>query len=59
MLLCFSAKRNLRMLIQMPKDPQATITCLIGLRFLAMVWVLVGHSVIYVLSSVGRSMFSY
>lgn len=35
-------------LIQMPKDPQTTITCMFGLRFLSMVWTLVGHSFIFV-----------
>lgn len=40
--------KNIRKLIQMPKDPQSTITCMFGLRFLSMVWTLVGHSFIFV-----------
>lgn len=47
-LLAFSLKRNVMKLIQMPKDPQSTITCMFGLRFLSMVWTLVGHSFIFV-----------
>uniref|UniRef100_A0A915PPK9 Acyltransferase 3 domain-containing protein n=1 Tax=Setaria digitata TaxID=48799 RepID=A0A915PPK9_9BILA len=47
-LLAFSAKRNLLKLIQMPKDPQSTITCLLGIRFLSMVWTVIGHSFIFV-----------
>ncbi|CAD5213208.1 unnamed protein product [Bursaphelenchus okinawaensis] len=47
-LLAFSLKKNLSKLIQMPKDAQSTITCMFGLRFLSMVWTLVGHSFIFV-----------
>ncbi|KAJ1351337.1 hypothetical protein KIN20_007323, partial [Parelaphostrongylus tenuis] len=36
-LLAFSAKKNLRRLVQLPKDPQSCITCMIGMRFLSMV----------------------
>lgn len=32
----------------MPKDTNSTITCMFGLRFLSMVWTLVGHSFIFV-----------
>ena len=32
----------------MPKDPQSTIQCMFGLRFLSMVWTLIGHSFIFV-----------
>ncbi|KAI6213891.1 Acyltransferase 3 domain-containing protein [Aphelenchoides besseyi] len=48
LLLAFSFKRNAPKLIQMPKDPQSTITCMFGLRFLSMVWTLIGHSFIFV-----------
>uniref|UniRef100_A0A914E2C1 Acyltransferase 3 domain-containing protein n=1 Tax=Acrobeloides nanus TaxID=290746 RepID=A0A914E2C1_9BILA len=48
LLLAFSAKKNLRKLVEMPKDPQSTIQCMFGLRFLSMVWTLVGHSFIFV-----------
>ncbi|GMT14351.1 hypothetical protein PFISCL1PPCAC_5648, partial [Pristionchus fissidentatus] len=47
LLLAFSAKKNIGKLFDMPKDPQATLTSIIGLRFLAMVWTLVGHSFIF------------
>uniref|UniRef100_A0A9J2P0Z0 Acyltransferase 3 domain-containing protein n=2 Tax=Ascaris TaxID=6251 RepID=A0A9J2P0Z0_ASCLU len=47
-LLAFSVKKNFGRLIQMPKDPQSTITCMFGMRFLSMVWTLVGHSFIFV-----------
>uniref|UniRef100_A0AC34EZC4 Acyltransferase 3 domain-containing protein n=1 Tax=Panagrolaimus sp. ES5 TaxID=591445 RepID=A0AC34EZC4_9BILA len=48
LLLSFSLKKNIRKLTQMPKDPQSTITCMFGLRFLSLVWTLVGHSFIFV-----------
>ncbi|KAL3097359.1 hypothetical protein niasHS_003807 [Heterodera schachtii] len=48
LLLCFSAARNMKKLVQMPKDLQSTITCMFGLRFLSMVWTLVGHSFIFI-----------
>ncbi|WKX96420.1 hypothetical protein Q1695_012677 [Nippostrongylus brasiliensis] len=47
-LLAFSAKKNLRRMVQLPKDPQSCITCMFGMRFLSMVWTLVGHSFIFV-----------
>ncbi|KJH48246.1 hypothetical protein DICVIV_05658 [Dictyocaulus viviparus] len=47
-LLAFSVKKNLRRLVQLPKDPQSCITCMFGMRFLSMVWTLVGHSFIFV-----------
>uniref|UniRef100_A0AC34RBQ3 Acyltransferase 3 domain-containing protein n=1 Tax=Panagrolaimus sp. JU765 TaxID=591449 RepID=A0AC34RBQ3_9BILA len=46
--LCWSLKKNLAKLVQMPKDLQSTITCMFGLRFLSLVWTLVGHSFIFV-----------
>lgn len=33
LLLAFSARKNLRKLCELPKDPQATLTCMFGLRF--------------------------
>ena len=48
LLLCFSAKRNVQKLVQMPKERLSTITCFFGLRFGAMVWTLVGHSFIFI-----------
>ncbi|TMS34744.1 hypothetical protein L596_002274 [Steinernema carpocapsae] len=48
LLLAFSAKKNLYKLCAFPKDPQATVTCMFGIRFLSMVWTLVGHSFIFV-----------
>ncbi|VDK69671.1 unnamed protein product [Litomosoides sigmodontis] len=47
-LLAFSAKKNLMKLIQMPKDSQSTITCMFGMRFLSMVWTVIGHSFLFV-----------
>ncbi|CAB3404300.1 unnamed protein product [Caenorhabditis bovis] len=47
-LLAFSAKTNIKKLIELPKDPQSCITCLLGLRFGSMVWTLIGHSFIFV-----------
>ncbi|VDK50888.1 unnamed protein product [Anisakis simplex] len=47
-LLAFSVKKNFKRLIQMPKDPQSTITCMFGMRFLSMAWTLLGHSLIFV-----------
>uniref|UniRef100_A0AAF5Q6L7 Acyltransferase n=2 Tax=Wuchereria bancrofti TaxID=6293 RepID=A0AAF5Q6L7_WUCBA len=47
-LLAFSAKKNLLKLIRMPKDSQSTITCMFGMRFLSMVWTVIGHSFIFV-----------
>ncbi|VDM99374.1 unnamed protein product, partial [Thelazia callipaeda] len=47
-LLAFSAKKNVLKLIRMPKDPQSTITCMFGMRFLSMVWTVIGHSFIFV-----------
>ncbi|CAD6196949.1 unnamed protein product [Caenorhabditis auriculariae] len=55
LLLAFSAKTNLRKLIDLPKDPQACITCMFGLRFLSMVWTLIGHSFIFL----SRYFFAY
>uniref|UniRef100_A0A183BMS4 Acyl_transf_3 domain-containing protein n=1 Tax=Globodera pallida TaxID=36090 RepID=A0A183BMS4_GLOPA len=48
LLLSFSAARNMKKMVQMPKDLQSTITCMFGLRFLSMVWTLIGHSFIFV-----------
>uniref|UniRef100_A0A0R3RQ56 NRF domain-containing protein n=1 Tax=Elaeophora elaphi TaxID=1147741 RepID=A0A0R3RQ56_9BILA len=47
-LLAFSAKKNLMKLVRMPKDSQSTITCMFGMRFLSMVWTVIGHSFIFV-----------
>ncbi|CAJ0606680.1 unnamed protein product [Cylicocyclus nassatus] len=47
-LLAFSAAKNLRRLVQLPKDPQSCITCMFGMRFLSLVWTLMGHSLILV-----------
>ncbi|CAG9531844.1 unnamed protein product [Cercopithifilaria johnstoni] len=47
-LLAFSAKKNLMKLIRMPKDSQSTITCMFGMRFLSMVWTVIGHSFLFV-----------
>ncbi|KAK6049890.1 hypothetical protein COOONC_12605 [Cooperia oncophora] len=47
-LLAFSAKKNLRRLVQLPKDPQSCITCMFGMRVLSMIWTLVGHSFIFI-----------
>lgn len=46
-LLAFSLKKNIKKLTKMPKDPQSTVTCFFGMRFLSMVWTLVGHSFIF------------
>ncbi|VDD89281.1 unnamed protein product [Enterobius vermicularis] len=46
--LAFSAKKNFAKLVTMPKDPQSTITCMFGMRFLSMAWTLIGHSFIFV-----------
>ena len=53
-LLSWSLKKNLAKIIQMPKDPQSTITCMFGLRFLSLVWTLVGHSFIFVQAYLGN-----
>ncbi|VDL76363.1 unnamed protein product [Nippostrongylus brasiliensis] len=37
-LLAFSAKKNLRRMVQLPKDPQSCITCMFGMRFLSMAY---------------------
>uniref|UniRef100_A0A0N5AHJ5 Acyl_transf_3 domain-containing protein n=1 Tax=Syphacia muris TaxID=451379 RepID=A0A0N5AHJ5_9BILA len=47
-LLAFSAKKNFKKLVTMPKDAQSTITCMFGMRFLSMCWTLIGHSFIFV-----------
>uniref|UniRef100_F1KU81 Nose resistant to fluoxetine protein 6 n=1 Tax=Ascaris suum TaxID=6253 RepID=F1KU81_ASCSU len=48
LLLAFSVKTNIPKLTQFPKDPQSTITCLFGIRFLSMIWVVIGHSFAFV-----------
>uniref|UniRef100_A0A914WRK0 Acyltransferase 3 domain-containing protein n=1 Tax=Plectus sambesii TaxID=2011161 RepID=A0A914WRK0_9BILA len=45
--LAFSAKNNLPKLVQMPRDAQSTVTCFFGIRFLSMVWTVVGHSFVF------------
>uniref|UniRef100_A0A0N5AVL3 Acyl_transf_3 domain-containing protein n=1 Tax=Syphacia muris TaxID=451379 RepID=A0A0N5AVL3_9BILA len=47
-LFAFSLKRNLYKLAEFPKYPHSTITCMFGLRFLSMVWTLIGHSFAWV-----------
>lgn len=42
--IAFSYTGNLKKLIQLPKDINSTITCMFGLRFLCMIWTLIGHS---------------
>lgn len=42
-LFAFSMKRNLRKLVEMPKNAQYTITCMFGMRFISMIWTLIGH----------------
>ncbi|CAJ0585636.1 unnamed protein product, partial [Mesorhabditis spiculigera] len=54
MLLCFSLKKNLKKATCYPKDPQSTITCMFGLRFLTMAWTLIGHSFIFIQAYLGN-----
>ncbi|PAV87480.1 hypothetical protein WR25_18616 [Diploscapter pachys] len=48
LMLAFSLKTNVKKLIELPKDPQSCITCMFGIRFLSMVWTLIGHSFIFI-----------
>lgn len=45
--LAFSAKTNFPKLVRMPRDAQSTVTCFFGIRFLSMVWTVVGHSFVF------------
>uniref|UniRef100_F1KZY2 Nose resistant to fluoxetine protein 6 n=1 Tax=Ascaris suum TaxID=6253 RepID=F1KZY2_ASCSU len=44
LLLSFSLTRNFHKLVEFPKDPSRTITCMFGLRVISMFWTLIGHS---------------
>uniref|UniRef100_A0A0M3ISQ6 Acyl_transf_3 domain-containing protein n=1 Tax=Ascaris lumbricoides TaxID=6252 RepID=A0A0M3ISQ6_ASCLU len=46
--LAFSVKKNFIAITTLPKDSQSTIGCIFGLRFLITVWVIVGHSSIFI-----------
>ena len=48
LMLAFSLKTNMKKLVELPKDPQSCITCMFGIRFLSMVWTLIGHSFIFI-----------
>ncbi|KHN83367.1 Nose resistant to fluoxetine protein 6 [Toxocara canis] len=43
LLLSFSLPRNLHKLIEFPKNPISTVTCMFGVRVISMIWTLIGH----------------
>ncbi|VDM97825.1 unnamed protein product, partial [Thelazia callipaeda] len=46
--LAFSIKQNIQMLFQKPKNHAKVITCMFGIRFLTIVWIIVGHTFAFV-----------
>ncbi|KHN76346.1 hypothetical protein Tcan_09921 [Toxocara canis] len=42
--LAYSLKKNGKKLIALPKDTHTTMTCMFGIRFFSMAWVIGGHS---------------
>ncbi|VDM46285.1 unnamed protein product [Toxocara canis] len=52
--LAFSAKKNLAKLCQMPIDGQSTIKCMFGIRFLTIVWIVIGHSFAWIEPYIGN-----
>uniref|UniRef100_A0A914ZMG1 Acyltransferase 3 domain-containing protein n=1 Tax=Parascaris univalens TaxID=6257 RepID=A0A914ZMG1_PARUN len=44
--LAYSLKKNGKKLVALPKDANATITCMFGIRFFSIAWVVAGHSFI-------------
>uniref|UniRef100_A0A0M3IK95 Acyl_transf_3 domain-containing protein n=1 Tax=Ascaris lumbricoides TaxID=6252 RepID=A0A0M3IK95_ASCLU len=42
--LAYSLKKNGKKLTALPKDANATITCMFGIRFFSIAWVIAGHS---------------
>ncbi|VDK67011.1 unnamed protein product [Onchocerca ochengi] len=46
--LAFSAKQNVRMIFKAPKNRSKVITCMFGIRFLTMIWIVIGHTFAFV-----------
>lgn len=46
--LALSLKRNVCMLFRMPKKRSKAITCMFGIRFLTMIWIIIGHMFAFV-----------
>ncbi|VDK56794.1 unnamed protein product [Anisakis simplex] len=46
--LAFSAKSSIQSITSFPKDENATIKCIVGLRVLATIWVIAGHTSIFI-----------
>ncbi|VDN60190.1 unnamed protein product [Dracunculus medinensis] len=42
--LAFSAKKNINKLFELPKDCCSVISCMFGIRFLAIIWIIIGHT---------------
>ncbi|EFO26886.1 hypothetical protein LOAG_01594 [Loa loa] len=47
-LLAFSFKQNVGMMFKMPKNRSKVITCMFGIRFLTMIWIIIGHMFAFV-----------
>ncbi|CAG9540804.1 unnamed protein product [Cercopithifilaria johnstoni] len=46
--LALSLKQNICMLFKMPKNHSKMITCMFGIRFLTMIWIVIGHMFAFV-----------
>ncbi|OZC11273.1 hypothetical protein X798_01689 [Onchocerca flexuosa] len=44
----FSAKQNIHMIFKAPKNRSKVITCMFGIRFLTMIWIVIGHMFAFV-----------
>jgi len=53
-LMCFSLYTNGYKLLS-TKQPPGSLKCLHGIRFLSLTWVILGHTLVFSLNSVGKS----
>uniref|UniRef100_A0A1I8EDE3 Acyl_transf_3 domain-containing protein n=1 Tax=Wuchereria bancrofti TaxID=6293 RepID=A0A1I8EDE3_WUCBA len=47
-LLAFSINQNVGLMFKMPKNRSKVITCMFGIRFLTMIWIIIGHMFAFV-----------
>ncbi|VDO20156.1 unnamed protein product [Brugia timori] len=47
-LLAFSINQNVGLIFKMPKNRSKVITCMFGIRFLTMIWIIIGHMFAFV-----------
>ncbi|VDM45581.1 unnamed protein product [Toxocara canis] len=52
--LAYSLKKNGKKLIALPKDTHTTMTCMFGIRFFSMAWVIGGHSFVMAQAFLGN-----